>query len=162
MIISFILNGETVSVQAPPEKRLIALLREDLGLKGAKAGCLKGQCGSCTVLLNGSPVPSCLVPAFAVRDGEVVTAEGLAMTEDFGDIVQGFTRAGVNPCGYCAGATSLTVHALLESIPRPSDAEIREALSGIHCRCLHYRGLIRGIKIAAQLRLRRLGRRRRA
>jgi aerobic carbon-monoxide dehydrogenase small subunit len=156
MIIGFILNGDDVSARVEPGDRLIDVLREQFRLIGAKAGCYAGRCGSCTVLLDGRSVPSCMVPAFAARNTEIITIEGFSQTVDYLDIEQGFQRAGIETCGYCTAAKVLTAHALLDKNPDPDDEEIRAALSGIVCRCNEPSGLIAAVREAAVARQRRI------
>lgn len=156
MTIEFILNGEDVVVQTSLDRRLVDILRENFRLLGAKAGCRVGRCGSCSVLLNGKIVPSCLVSAFRVRGGEVVTIEGFALTDEYQDIVSGFSRAGVENCGYCDSAKILAAEALLETTPRPSREEALDAFSGVLCRCTVPRLLADGVMAASDIRQRRL------
>lgn len=156
MTIGFILNGEDVVVQSAADRRLVDILRENFKLLGAKAGCRLGRCGSCYILFNGKLAPSCLLPAFAVRGGEVVTIEGFAQTDEYQDIVSGFSRAGVENCGYCDAGKILAAEALLDRNPRPSGEEILSAFDGNLCRCTDARLLAEGVAQAAELRQRRL------
>lgn len=156
MTIGFILNGEDVVVQTSLDKRLVDLLRENFRLLGAKAGCRVGRCGSCSVIFNGKVVPSCLISAFRVRGGEVITIEGFAQTDEYQDIFNGFSRAGVENCGYCDSAKILATEALLERNPRPERQEILEAFNGVVCRCTVPRILADGVAAAADIRQRRL------
>jgi aerobic carbon-monoxide dehydrogenase small subunit len=156
MIIGFILNGDDVSAKADPEDRLIDLLREQFRLFGAKAGCYAGKCGSCSVLLNGRVVPSCMVPVFAARSTEIITIEGFVQTVDYLDIEKGFRKAGIETCGYCASAKILTAHALLETNPDPDIEAIRTAFSGIVCRCNEFNGLSQAVRESAIARQRRI------
>jgi carbon-monoxide dehydrogenase small subunit len=156
MTIEFILNGEDVVVQTTLDRRLVDILRDNFKLLGAKAGCRVGRCGSCSVLLNGKIVPSCLVSAFRVRNREIVTIEGFALTDEYQDIVSGFSRAGVENCGYCDSAKILSAEALLETNPRPSKEEALDAFSGALCRCTVPRLLADGVLAAADIRQRRL------
>lgn len=156
MTIEFILNGEDVVVQTSLDRRLIDILRDNFHLLGAKAGCRVGRCGSCSVILNGKVVPSCLVSAFRVRGGEVITLEGFALTDEYQDIVSGFSRAGVENCGYCDAGKILATEMLLEQNPRPSKEEALSAFSGVLCRCTVPRLLVDGVLAAAEIRQRRL------
>jgi aerobic carbon-monoxide dehydrogenase small subunit len=156
MIIGFILNGDDVSIRADAEDRLIDVLRRGFHLFGAKAGCDMGRCGACTVLLGGRPVPACMVPAFAVRNSEIITIEGFIQTVDFQDIEKGFRKAGLETCAYCASAKILTAHALLERNPDPDADEIRTAFSGILCRCNEFTGLRIAVRESAIIRQRRI------
>lgn len=156
MTLEFILNGEDVVVRTALDSRLVDILREHFKLLGSKAGCRVGRCGSCSVIFNGKVVPSCLVSAFRVRGGEVITIEGLAQTDEYQDIVSGFSRAGVENCGYCDAAKILAAEALLDENPRPSREEILAAYSGVLCRCTVPRLLADGVQAAADIRQRRL------
>lgn len=155
MTILFTLNGVPTEMNAAPGDLLVDLLRLRLGLRGARPGCLQGQCGSCTVLFNGLLAASCLIPAFRVSGAEVVTIEGLMQSKEYQDIERGFERAGVTPCRFCAAGKFLSVHALLSETPNPSDETIRDALTGVWCRCTTYDRLIAGIHHSAELRRRR-------
>jgi len=152
MNITFRLNGEEVSIDTNPAKRLVSLLREDFKLTGIKHGCRTGTCGACTVLLDGEITLSCLVFAFSVKGSEVVTIEGFSRTSEFQDIRDGFKRSSYLPCGYCAPGKILAVHALLELNPQPSEQEIYAALSGNRCKCDDISSLLRGVRSAAFLR----------
>lgn len=156
MTIGFILNGEDVVIQTGLDRRLIDILRDNFKLMGSKAGCRVGRCGSCSVILNGKVVPSCLVSAFSVRGGEVITIEGFAQTVEYQDIVAGFSRAGVDNCGYCDAAKILATEALLERSSRPTREEILSAFDGVLCRCTVPRILADGVAAAAEIRQRRL------
>lgn len=155
MIVKFTLNGTTVFIDANPGERLIHILRRRFSLSGSREGCLSGRCGSCTVLMNGNPVPSCLVPIFQVHDAEVVTIEGFTREEDYADIAEGFKSAGVTTCGYCDAGKILTAHAILNAFPRPSREEILEMYGGNLCRCTNADELVAGVKAAAILRRKR-------
>jgi carbon-monoxide dehydrogenase small subunit len=152
MTVSFILNGEDVKVKTPSGERLITILREQFHLLGAKSSCRNGFCGVCTVIFNGFTVPSCLVPAFKLQNGEVITIEGLAQNDDFADITGGFEEAGVSMCGYCDSAKLLTTASLLDKTLVPSRQDILAAFTGIKCRCTEPESLIRGVLAAAAKR----------
>lgn len=155
MIVKFTLNGSTVFIDANPGERLVHILRRRYGLKGSREGCLSGRCGSCTVLLNGNPVPSCIIPVFQVHDAEVTTIEGFMQEEDYRDIEEGFRSAGVTTCGFCDAGKILTAHGILNEHPRPTKEEIKEMYSGNLCRCTNVEELIAGVKAAAAIRRRR-------
>lgn len=155
MTVLFSLNGETIEVESEPGELLVDLLRLRLDLRGARPGCLQGQCGSCTVLFNGLLAASCMIPAFRVHGSEVVTIEGLMQSKEYEDIERGFERAGVNPCRFCAAGKFLSIHALLSETSNPSYETIRDTLTGVWCRCTTYDRLIAGIRHAAELRRRR-------
>jgi carbon-monoxide dehydrogenase small subunit len=154
--IKFILNGEDVSIRAEGETRLIEILRGTFKLMGAKMGCLAGRCGACFVLLDGRITPSCLVPAFQVRDREIVTIEGFIQTDEYHDIVAGFAQAQVETCGYCDTAKILATEALLERVPRPSRQDILAAYRDVKCRCTEPESLVAGVLAIAEIRQRRL------
>ncbi|MEE8440408.1 MAG: 2Fe-2S iron-sulfur cluster-binding protein, partial [Spirochaetia bacterium] len=128
MTVHFTLNGESKEMEAKASDLLVDLLRLKLGLRGARPGCLLGQCSSCTVLFNGSLAPSCLIPAFKVHGSEIVTIEGLMQTREYQDIERGFARAGVQPCRFCAAGKFLSIHALLSLSPNPTDHAIQDTL----------------------------------
>jgi carbon-monoxide dehydrogenase small subunit len=156
MTINFILNGEDVVIRTEADGRLLDILRGSFKLLGAKTGCLSGRCGVCFVILNGKVVPSCLVPAFQIRNSEIITIEGFSQTDEYQDVAAGFSRAGVECCGYCDSGKILAASALLERIPRPSREEILSAFAGIRCRCTEPETLVEGVSAAADIRQRRL------
>jgi carbon-monoxide dehydrogenase small subunit len=156
MTVSFILNGEDVVVRCEANIRLIDILRVNFGLLGAKTGCLVGKCGVCTVILNGSVINACLVPAFRLRGGEVITIEGFSQTNEYHDIVEGFGRANLQNCGFCEAGVILNAEALLEKNERPSRQDILRSFSGIRCRCTDPDKLAEGVENAAEIRRRRL------
>jgi len=156
MTIGFILNGEDVIVRSESGVRLIDILRRDFGLFGAKAGCLTGQCGSCTVIFNGLAVNSCLIPAFRIKDSEIITIEGYSQTDEYNEIMTGFKKAHLGNCGYCEAGKVLCTEALLERIPNPSKDEILMSFSGIKCRCTNMEKLVEAVNIISGIRGRRL------
>jgi carbon-monoxide dehydrogenase small subunit len=156
MTLGFILNGEDVVVKADADRRLVDILRGNFRLLGAKAGCLSGVCGSCSVIFNGKVVPSCLIPAFRIRGSEVITIEGFSQTDECQDIREGFSRAGVKNCGYCDAGKTLAVENLLEGNLRPSREEILAAFRGIKCRCTEPDSLVQGVLATCDIRQRRL------
>jgi carbon-monoxide dehydrogenase small subunit len=156
MTISFILNGEDVTARTGADTRLIDVLRRDFALFGAKAGCLCGRCGACSALFNGSLVKSCLIPAFRVHGGEVVTIEGFSQNVEYEDIVSGFEQAGVETCGYCETGKILAVEDLLSRNPQPSRAEILRGFQGLKCRCTEPEALAAAVAVIADRRRRRL------
>ena len=125
---------------------LLYVLRERLGLAGAKDGCSQGECGACNVQVDGRLVASCLVPAVTAAGSEVRTVEGLAKDGRPSDVQQALVRCGAVQCGFCVPGMAMTVHNLLEGNPRPSDLETRQALSGNLCRCSGYRGVLEAVK----------------
>jgi carbon-monoxide dehydrogenase small subunit len=158
MTIHFTLNGEQTKIDARASDLLVDLLRLRLGLRGARPGCLQGRCGSCTVLFNGALAPSCLIPAFKVYGSEVLTIEGLMQTREYQDVERGFTRAGAQPCRFCAAGKFLSIHALLESNAHPNRETIQDTLAGVWCRCTTYERLTQAVEYAAEYRERRLRR----
>jgi carbon-monoxide dehydrogenase small subunit len=156
MTIGFILNGEDVVIKTDAERRLVDILRGTYKLLGAKTGCLTGVCGACSVIFNGMVTPSCLIPAFRIRGSEIITIEGFSQTDEYQDIVAGFSQAGVENCGYCDTGKILAVEALLSRVPRPSREVILAAFNGIKCRCTEPDSLVEGTLATADIRQRRL------
>lgn len=143
-------NGEARQASGPPLERLLDVLREQLGLTGTKEGCGEGECGACTVLLDGKPVLSCLVP-LALCDGrEVVTVEGLADEPEPRAFMKRFVASGGVQCGACTPGIVVTAWALLRERPDPSREEVREALAGNLCRCTGYEGIFRAMTADAE------------
>ena len=150
MDIQFILNGKPVKTEIVPGRILVDLLREDLGLTGTKVGCGVGECGACTVIINGRTANSCIIPAAAVDGCEVVTIEGVSPDEDhLHPIQEAFIEAGAVQCGYCIPGMVLSAKALLDVTQHPTDDEIAEAMSGNLCRCTGYQKILEGVKLAA-------------
>lgn len=150
MRIEFLVNGEPRVLDAPPLRRLLDLLREDLRLTGTKEGCGEGECGSCAVLLDGELVNACLVPAAQLTGRSVLTIEGLG-SEERPDPVQGaFLKEGAVQCGFCIPGMVMASHALLRKNPRPRREEIRAALAGNLCRCTGYERILRAVERAAE------------
>ena len=151
--LSFRLNGQPVSLRVSPPTLLVDLLREELGLTGTKAGCREGECGACTVLVDGSPVNSCLYPALKAQGCEVVTVEGLAKADGSLDPLQeAFMDEGAAQCGFCTPGMILNASALLKENSDPDDRQIRQALSGVLCRCTGYRKIVQAVQTAAKAR----------
>lgn len=141
-------NGERVDVAVPDHWTLAEVLRQRLGLTGTKQGCDKGDCGACTVLVDGEPVLSCLMLAVLAEGREITTIEGLGGARP--DPVQdAFDRTGALQCGFCQPAMILSARSLLDRNPKPSESEVREALSGNLCRCTGYRQIIQAVLLAA-------------
>jgi carbon-monoxide dehydrogenase small subunit len=156
MTVNFILNGEDVVINTEADGRLLDILRRSFHLLGTKTGCLSGRCGVCFVILNGKVVPSCLVPAFRVRNSEIITIEGFSQTDEYQDIITGFSQAGVECCGYCNSGKILAAGALLDRIARPSREEVLAGFMGIRCRCTEPESLFKGVLAAGDIRQRRL------
>jgi carbon-monoxide dehydrogenase small subunit len=154
--ITFIVNGEERTVTAPPIKRLLDVLREDLHLTGTKEGCGEGECGSCSVLMNGDLVNSCLIPVLQAKGAEITTIEGLASRTGEGEqlhpIQQCFLERGGAQCGICTPGMILATHHLLERCPEPTLAQIQEGLAGNLCRCTGYIRIFDAVQQAAAYR----------
>ena len=151
MTLSFTLNGEARRVSVPPMKRLLDVLRDECGLTGSKEGCGEGECGACSVLVDGLAVNSCLIPAAHAQGAKVVTVEGLASGGRLSVLQQAFVDHGAAQCGMCTPGMLVTAAAFLgETRGRvPSDAEVREALAGTLCRCTGYQTLVAAVQAAA-------------
>ena len=147
MEISLSVNGEDVAVLVEPEELLLDLLRDGLGLTGAKRSCDVQVCGACTVLLDGEPVSACCTLAWEARGREVLTIEGLAARPEFAALEEAFTRHAALQCGFCTPGMVLTVHALREAGELPGDeAGIKRALAGNLCRCTGYKGILEAVR----------------
>ena len=144
------INGERRELLAPVHKTLLEVLREDLRLTGTKHGCELGECGTCTVLLDGRPALSCLLLPVQLAGREVTTIEGLARGRELHPLQQTFAELGAAQCGYCTPGILLAASALLEENPRPTRAEIKDALSGNLCRCTGYVKIIEAVELAAE------------
>jgi aerobic carbon-monoxide dehydrogenase small subunit len=148
--LTFKLNGRKVSAKIPPRLLLVDLLRDVLNLKGTKVGCRQGECGACTVLVNGEPINSCIYPAMKVAGRAVTTIEGLSKGENLHPIQQALLDEGAVQCGYCIPAMALTAKALLDKNPHPDESQIRGGLSGVLCRCTGYRKIVKAVQKASQ------------
>ena len=148
--IEMTVNGEKVSAGVEPRKTLLDFLREDLHLTGTKKGCDRGNCGACTVLLNGKPVNSCLVLAVEAQGQEILTIEGLSDGLKLHPLQEAFIQQGAIQCGYCIPGMILAAKAILDENPRPSEEEIRTGISGNICRCTGYVKIVRAIQAAAE------------
>jgi len=149
--INFRLNGEEISMEVEASWTLLYLLREVLGLKGTKEGCGMGECGACTVQINGKSVVSCIYPAMEVDGKEVWTIEGLAQSsETLHPLQKAFIEHGAIQCGFCTPGMIMSAKSLLEENPSPTEEEIREAIGGNICRCTGYVQIIEAIKHAAE------------
>ena len=143
-------NGTPHEVAVSPHVTLLEVLREELRLTGTKAGCGEGDCGACTVLLDGAPVNSCLVLALQADGRKVTTIEGLSTSETLHPVQQAFVDAGAIQCGFCSPGMILSATALLERNPAPSEQEVRTALSGNLCRCTGYQKIVEATLDAAE------------
>ena len=149
MQITLTVNGEKRELEVTPYTRLLDLLREDLGLTGVKEGCGKGECGACTVIMNGELTASCLVPAPQADQAEIVTIEGLGDKDNLHPIQESFVEAGAVQCGYCIPGMVLAGKRLLDENPQPTEKEVRYGLSGNICRCTGYAKIIDAVMLAA-------------
>ena len=148
---TWIVNGERWTVDVPPARRLLDVLRSDLDLKGAKEGCGEGECGACTVLLDGRPVVSCLIAAGQVPDGaEIMTVEGLEKTAGGRVLQQAYIERGAAQCGFCIPGMIMSSYALLTARRDPDEAAIREAHAGNICRCTGYEKIVEAVQLAAE------------
>jgi carbon-monoxide dehydrogenase small subunit len=144
-------NGEDRTADDVWEgESLLYLLRERLGLPGSKNACEQGECGSCTVYLDGSPVCSCLVAAGQAQNRDVRTVEGLAEGDTLDPVQEAFVEAGAVQCGFCSPGLIVAAHDLLNRVPNPSDPEIREALAGNLCRCTGYEKILDAVRLAGR------------
>ncbi len=148
-LITLVVNGEPREVLVKPNDTLLNILREKLGMTGAKHGCDTGKCGSCTVLLDGKPIRSCLTLAISVRDKEITTIEGISRNGDLHPIQKAFIDNGAVQCGFCTPGMILFTKAFLEESPNPTEDEIKKALSANICRCTGYIKIIDAIQAAA-------------
>jgi len=148
--VSFIVNGEERKLFAHPMERLLDVLRSDLGLTGAKEGCGEGECGSCSVLLDGMLVNSCLIPVAQASGANIVTIEGLSRHKLMNPLQEAFLECGGAQCGICTPGMILAAVHLLEKQPEPSLADIREGLSGNLCRCTGYMQIFEAVAKAAR------------
>ena len=150
MIIEFTLNDEKYKKNADPGKRLVDFLREDMGLTGTKEGCGEGECGACTVVLDGRAVHSCLVLAGQINGRRLLTVEGLARGGELSPLQKAFIEHGAIQCGYCTPGMLMSSAALLAENPSPTEDEVRTALAGNICRCGDYSAIIDAVLDAAE------------
>jgi carbon-monoxide dehydrogenase small subunit len=148
--IALVVNGESVRADVPADLSLLDFLREDLGLTGTKRGCGEGDCGACTVLINGLPVTSCMMLAAQAHGKEVFTVEGLAKGGKLHPIQEAFLEAGAVQCGFCTPGMLLAAKALLDVNPNPTKAEILAQLAGNLCRCTGYAKIVEAVALAAR------------
>jgi aerobic carbon-monoxide dehydrogenase small subunit len=143
-------NGAAWSLAVDPRKTLADVLREDLGLTGTHLGCEHGVCGACTVLMDGASVRSCLTLAGQGHGAEITTIEGLAGADGLGPLQAAMRDSHAFQCGFCTPGFLMTATEFLRSNPRPTEAEVREAISGNVCRCTGYQSIVRGVLLAAE------------
>ena len=148
--VSFVLNGKTVAIEVKPNSTLLDVLRGSLKLTGTKKGCARGECGACTVLLDGEPVCSCLVLAPRVDHRDVMTVEGLGTPDHLHPLQEAFVERGAVHCGFCTPGILLSAKALLRDHPNPTEEEVKKAISGNLCRCTGYVPIIRAILATAR------------
>ena len=147
--IELIINGESYAMSLKPNETLLDVIRDKVGLTGTKKGCDTGQCGACTVLLEGKPVPSCLVLAVDAKGKDIQTIEGLAVDGRLHPVQEAFVKEGAVQCGYCTPAMILTAKALLDTNSNPTEQEIKEAIAGNLCRCTGYVKIVKAISSVA-------------
>ncbi|RME28449.1 MAG: (2Fe-2S)-binding protein [Deltaproteobacteria bacterium] len=148
-LVTLKVNGSERELAIDPWKTLARVLREDLGLTGTKIGCGEGDCGACTVLVDGKPVNSCLMLAVQAQGHEITTIEGLCSEGGLSPVQQAFVEHGAIQCGFCSPGMILSATALLERNPNPTEAEIRHTLSGNLCRCTGYQKIVEAVQDAA-------------
>lgn len=144
--VSFVLNGKQIEIETEPNKRLLDLLRDDLNLTGTKEGCSIGECGACTVIMNGKAVNSCLVLAGEIDGSEIITIEGIAQNGNLHPLQENFLKYGAVQCGFCTPGMILSTYALLKQNPFPDEETIKEAIAGNLCRCTGYKQIIEAVK----------------
>jgi aerobic-type carbon monoxide dehydrogenase small subunit (CoxS/CutS family) len=144
------INGEHVELEIPQDLRLIDVLRDYLGLTGTKEGCSEGECGACTVLIDGEPFNSCLVFALQVENKNILTIEGLGNYQKLHPLQEAFLEYGAVQCGYCTPGMLLATKALIDKNPNPSEEEIKVAISGNLCRCTGYSKIIEAVSAVAK------------
>ena len=143
-------NGEEYELEIEPHRTLVEVLREQLGYTGTKKSCNEGECGACTVIMDGKPVASCLVLALDAHGKEIVTIEGLAKGEELHPLQVAFVRHGGIQCGFCTPGMIMSAKALLDQNPMPNAAEVRRAISGNLCRCTGYQQIVDAVLAAAE------------
>jgi len=150
-VVSLTVNGEEYEVVVAPHQTLLEVLKDDLYLTGTKEGCGEGACGTCTVLLDGKPVRSCLTLAVEVQGKEITTIEGLAPMGELHPVQEAFVEYGAIQCGFCTPGMILTTKALLDENPNPTEQEARQAISGNVCRCTGYAKIVEAMLKAAEV-----------
>ncbi len=148
--VTFSVNGKSVSLEVEPGEMLVDVLRERLGLTGTKAGCREGECGVCSVVMNGALVAACLMPVKKAEGATILTIEGLEADGELDSLQRRFIEHGAVQCGFCTPAMVLAGKALLDKNPRPTREEIRVAISGVLCRCTGYQKIVEAIDAASE------------
>ena len=151
MKITFTLNGRWLEVETPPDRRVVDLLREDLGLGGTKECCGSGECGACTILVDGESRLSCLMLAAQLEGRVILTIEGVATNGEFHVVQQAFVEHGAVQCGFCTPGMILATLDLLRRIPDPTREDVRRELSGNLCRCTGYQKIVDAVMVAARI-----------
>ncbi len=149
VLLTLNVNGEEYEVAVPVHKTLLEVLREEMGLPGTKHGCELGECGTCTVLVDGQPVLSCLALPIELQGRAIVTVEGMAVDGRLHPLQQAFVELGAAQCGYCTPGILLSAHALLAEVPKPTREQIKAALAGNLCRCTGYIKILDAVELAA-------------
>jgi carbon-monoxide dehydrogenase small subunit len=148
--ITVTVNGLKEHLDVPSNMTLLQMLREKLVLTGTKNGCMAGECGACTVLMNGEPTNSCMVLAVEADGAEIVTVEGLAHDDQLNPLQEAFAEHNAVQCGFCTSGMLISAHALLERNPHPTEEEVKEAMVGNLCRCTGYLRIIQAVETAAK------------
>jgi carbon-monoxide dehydrogenase small subunit len=149
-LINLKINGEPYEVRIKPNTTLLDFLRDKIGLTGTKKGCDTGQCGACTVLLDGKPINSCLVLAADANGKEILTVEGLGRDGKLHPLQETFMQEGAVQCGYCTSGMLLSAKALLDENPSPGEEEVKKAIAGNLCRCTGYVRIVKAVLVAAR------------
>jgi carbon-monoxide dehydrogenase small subunit len=144
-------NGISYTVDVKPQRTLVEVLRETLGLMGTKKSCNEGECGACTLLMDGKPVASCLVLAIDAQGKEILTIEGLSQGEKLHPIQEAFLKHGGIQCGFCTPGMVMSAKAFLDEHPKPTEAEVRKAISGNLCRCTGYQQIVDSIMAGSEM-----------
>ena len=150
--IAFTLNGKHVSASVAPQMMLVDLLRETFGLTGTKIGCGSGDCGACTIIMNGQTITSCITLAAMADGSEILTIEGMAKGDTLDPIQEAYVATGAVQCGFCIPGMVLSTKTLLDTNPKPSREAIRDGLSGNLCRCTGYKKIIEAVELASKNR----------
>ena len=152
MKIRFRLNNEPVEIEAAVNERLVDVLRRDFGLRSIKKGCTQGICGSCTVLLNNNPVPSCMLPVFAAEGTDIITLEYFTTTPEYREILAAFEHEGITLCGFCSAGTILTAQSIVAKYRSPTEEQIRDAYIETICRCTDIISITAALQRVCRLR----------
>lgn len=151
-LMHFNINNRDYDVQADPSMRLIDLIRDVIGLTGTKEGCSEGECGACTVILDGEAVTSCIMLAGQAENRKLITIEGVSVDGKISDLQKAFVEYGAIQCGFCTPGFIMSAKALLDRNPNPTKEEIKVAISGNLCRCTGYKKIVEAIEMAAKMR----------